>query len=65
MQPLTKDDVEELAKMTCPHCRAGIVVRQRQDTKEYVHDSVAWEHGVRDGHSICWANGLRKELEKQ
>jgi hypothetical protein len=57
----TKEEVEELSAKTCPHCAAGIAARLRDDTKEWTHDQVSTQRGVVRGHTICWANGLRKE----
>ncbi len=62
----TKEQVEELARMTCPHCKAGSAVRLRNDTNEWVHDAVANKFGgTSQGHSICWASGIRIEAAKQ
>lgn len=58
---LTNEQIEQLARSTCPHCKAGIAVRLRTDTGEWVHDSVKTSVGVVNGHSICWASGLRAE----
>lgn len=52
-------EIEELSAATCPHCAAGIAVRRRADTGEWVHDQVATSQGVVKGHSICWGNGIR------
>jgi hypothetical protein len=57
----TKAQVEELSRTTCPHCKAGSPVRFRTDTAEWVHDQVVSKFGTQAGHSICWANGIRKE----
>lgn len=59
----TKEQIEELAQSTCPHCKAGSPARFRSDTKEWVHDQVKTEFGVMPGHSICWASGLRNEFD--
>lgn len=58
----TKEQIEQLARATCSHCKAGIAVRLRTDTNEWVHDAVATKFGVTNGHSICWASGLRVEF---
>lgn len=59
MLQLTDTDIDELAQATCPHCNAGIAVRLRADSGEFVHDQVKTSQGVVKGHTICWANGLR------
>jgi hypothetical protein len=56
---LTEAEIEQLAQMTCPNCRAGIPTRYRTDTREYVHDQIAGRTGVQNGHTICWASGMR------
>lgn len=55
----TEEELEDLCRKTCPHCGAGIAVRKRADTNEWVHDSVMTSRGVMNGHSICWGSGLR------
>lgn len=61
----TKEQVEQLAQMTCPHCKAGSPVRLRTDTGEWIHDQVANKFGgMQPGHSICWASGIRVEAAK-
>lgn len=57
----TSEELEQLCKDTCPHCKAGSAVRHRTDTNEWVHDQVATRFGAAQGHSICWANGLRQK----
>lgn len=56
-------DLETQARKLCPHCFAGIAVRQRIDSREFVHDSFAGPRGVQKGHTICQANGLRQDFE--
>lgn len=55
----SESEIEELAVATCPHCKAGIPVRRRDDTGEWTHDQVATSQGVVKGYTICWASGLR------
>lgn len=57
----TKEQIEELAASTCPHCAAGIIARRREDSGEFVHDQVKTSLGVVKGHTICWASGLRQK----
>ncbi len=58
----TKQEIDELCAATCPHCKAGIAVRQREDTGEFVHDAVFTSLGVVNGHSICWGSGIRQKF---
>jgi hypothetical protein len=54
-------DIEEQAKAQCPSCKAGITVRQRPDTKEWVHD-YTYDVGMAGrghAHFICSAHDLR------
>jgi hypothetical protein len=61
---ITQADLQEIIKHTCPHCNAGIAVRQREDTKEWVHDRSVKSTG-QFTHTICLANWLRNsELAK-
>jgi len=48
---VSKEELQALVNDICPHCAAGFEVRQRDDTKEWVHDQ--------PGHTICWASRLR------
>jgi len=58
---MTKAEFDEMARTNCPHCAAGLEVRQRLDTKEFVHDHTA-EGSHR--HTICWSNGMRQSEDK-
>lgn len=49
---MTKSDFEEIVKLVCPHCRAGLVAKFRIDTNEWVHTTAS-------SHTICWASGFR------
>lgn len=56
---LTDADLDEIYRLTCPHCAAGIAVRQRTDTHEFVHDRHSSNGNIRSGHTFCLASGLR------
>ena len=65
--PVTQDELEQMYMLVCPTCAAGQVVRQRTDTKEWVHDVVTKTMpGGRlvttVAHGICGANGLRNSV---
>jgi hypothetical protein len=53
---MNPDEFNEICVCVCPYCRGGHPLRQRADTKEWVHDMK-----IRNGqqHSICWATGFR------
>lgn len=51
-------DFAELCRIICPSCAAGVEVRYRLETNEYVHDKKTKTTFL---HSICWANGLWKK----
>lgn len=51
--------LDQQAALLCPHCRAGSLVRRRDDTGEYVHDRISVAGGGSWSHTICWADGLR------
>lgn len=65
---LTDEEVEHLIKVTCPHCLAGIKVRHRADSGEWVHDfaqSLGGERAsTRNSHTLCLASGIRNEYGK-
>lgn len=60
---MTRSELDQIVKATCPHCQAGVAARQRSGTQEWVHDFVAPTGGTsastRQGHSICMASHLR------
>lgn len=58
---MTSDAFEQTCRDICPHCNAGVAVRQRPDTSEWVHDSVFGPKGVTTGHSICLATHWRNK----
>ena len=61
MPKLSNRELEEKAREQCRHCAAGATVRLRHDTKEWVHDKIAWASGLRQGHTMCLAHDLRME----
>ena len=61
---MTKEEFKQACGSICTHCKYGIAVRQREDTKEWVHDgaiAIAGTLGRRHSHSICLANDYRNE----
>jgi len=53
---MTREEFESTIKDICPHCRNGTAVRQRADTKEWVHD---FFRGTAISHGICLATHFR------
>ena len=64
---MTPTEFDAECKNLCPHCAAGEPVRQRDDTKEWVHDfsfgavdpNTGRKSGI--GHSLCAAHEFRKQ----
>lgn len=58
-------DIEAQARELCSSCKSGIQVRQRPDTKEWVHDYTYDVGRAGRGHShfLCQAHDLRKSNE--
>lgn len=58
---LTPEVFEEICQTVCPHCQRNSPVRQRNDTKEWVHDNKkqVGHMVVSVDHVLCWANGFR------
>lgn len=53
-------EFNDICRLVCPHCRKGAPLRQRGDTREYVHDIITQRGKAKSfQHSICWANGFR------
>lgn len=61
---MTPENFEDFCKDICPHCKAGVVTRVRQDTGEVVHDGsieIAGMLGRRQSHAFCLASNFRKK----
>lgn len=58
---MTRQDFDDKCAELCKTCAAGIAVRYRSDTREYVHDVTARVGpGTQFSHSLCQANAFRK-----
>lgn len=57
---MTRGEFEETCRDICPQCKAGIAIRQREDTKEMVHDSY---RGNAISHSFCLASNFRNKYK--
>lgn len=53
---LSRDQVLDICKEVCPNCAAELPLRQRADTREWVHDNV---RGSGVSHAFCLAHHLR------
>lgn len=53
---MTTEEFITTCRDVCPHCKLGIAVRQRDDTKEWVHDLF---RGTAVSHGICLATHFR------
>jgi len=62
--PMTVDDVEAYCKQVCQYCHDGMAIRQREDTKEWVHEgavAIPGTLGKRMSHTVCLASDFRNE----
>lgn len=63
--PLTRDEYEEVVKLSCRHCAAGNEPRWREETREYVHDVTRpLPNGGIVSHSFCLATGIRRAYQE-
>lgn len=61
---MSQSDFDRKCGELCEACRAGVVVRRRSDTGEFVHDTaveIPGTLGKRMGHFFCTASDFRKE----
>lgn len=64
---MTPDNFEDFCRDICPHCKDDAAVRQREDTKEWVHDTsveIPGTLGKRMGHAFCLASNFRNKYGK-
>ena len=59
---MTQEEFQSMIEDICPHCRSGIKVRQREDTKEWVHDLF---RGTAVSHGICLTAHFRNKWKDQ
>ncbi len=55
---MTRDEFEQTCKDVCPNCANSAPLRQRTDTKEWVHDHVK---GAGHSHAFCLASHFRNK----
>lgn len=63
---MTRDEFDAICRDICPHCKADAPLRQRDDTKEMVHDvttEIPGTLGKRVGHAFCLASHFRNKWE--
>lgn len=53
---MTREQFDEICRVTCPKCAAGEEPRQRLDTAEWTHTK---GQGTVITHSLCLASGFR------
>ena len=61
---MTPENFEQFCKDICPHCAEGAPLRQRDDTREWVHDTtITLPAGIgkRMGHAFCLASNFRNK----
>lgn len=57
---MTSEEFESFCRDICPQCKAGVVVRQREDTREFVHDIVSERGPMKSwSHVFCLASHFR------
>ncbi len=57
---MTQQEFADFVRSICPHCAKGAVARQREDSKEWVHDfAPTGANFQRQGHTICMATHFR------
>ena len=59
---MTAAEFKQTCEDVCPNCRAGVALRQRADTNEFVHDIY---RGGAVTHSFCWASNFRNKYKDQ
>ncbi len=61
---MTADEFEVKCKELCQYCHDGMAIRQRDDTKEFVHEgavAIPGTLGKRMSHTLCMASNFRNE----
>lgn len=65
---LSTEALDALARVNCPHCRAGLALERNGATRELTHRAGVDTH--RGGFKVttmqitlCWSDGLRREFE--
>ncbi len=61
---MTADEFDAKCKDLCQYCRDGMAMRQREDTKEWVHEgavAIPGTLGKRMSHTVCLASDFRNE----
>lgn len=62
---MTRDEFDAICRDICPHCKAENIPRQREDTKEWVHDFIREMSPVAKqfSHLFCLASHFRAKWE--
>lgn len=53
---MTSEQFIQTCRDVCPHCKADVIVRWRDDSREYVHDIY---RGTAVTHAFCLASHFR------
>lgn len=68
---MTLVEFDQFCEDICPHCKAGKPLRQREDTKEFVHDFASGPNEPKTGrpflmgHALCYATFFRDKYKDQ
>jgi hypothetical protein len=61
---MTAVEFDEKCKALCQHCHDSMAIRQRDDTKEWIHEgaiAIPGTLGKRMSHTVCLASDFRNE----
>ncbi len=61
---MTADEFDEKCKESCQYCHDGMAIRQREDTKEWIHEgavAIPGTLGKRMSHTVCLASNFRND----
>ncbi len=61
---MTADEFDAKCKELCQYCHDSMAIRQREDTKEWVHEgavAIPGTLGKRMSHTVCLASDFRNE----
>ena len=61
---MTPDEFAQTCRDICPRCNLGSVARQREDTREWIHEASDIAKGTMT-HVICFATHFRNKFKDQ
>lgn len=65
---MSDEEFRSYCKDICPHCKADAPIRQREDTREFVHDIITElpiARGKSHVHIFCIASHFRNKWQGQ